>query len=362
MPQNKALVRAAKPKDELMVLGKQEQLELLKQTYAKGASDTEFKMLFAIGNKVGADPFRKEIYLVPFWDNDAKRMARTPVVGIDWYRKQAGKSANYAGQGETEFGEDESTNGCVHPAWAVTPVFNHKFTQPVRVKVFWKEVAKLTKEGVAMSNWKSMPHTMLAKCSEAQGIRKAFPEEVGGVYIEEEMATNGMVAVEGTEIKTNIQAAAPVEKVDPEKIAYLEDLISQSGKLVKQFLAYLKKDKMEDLTAVEIDSWINKFEVEIDAALEKQKKTNPTVEVKQEFVEETIIETPEATADPIAEALEYTPIPEEEKPEEPNQLEKILDAFPGSEVIGDKPVAAKTESKGMATLRATRDRIAANKK
>lgn len=266
MKNEKSLVRSAKEQDNIMVVTKAEQIELLKQTYAKGASDIEFKMLFAVAQRVGADPFRKEIYLIPFWDTEARRMGRTPVVGIDWYRKQAGKSQNYAGQGETEFGPDANTNGCVHPEWAITPIFNHKFSQPIRVKCFWTEVAKISKEGSAVSNWKSMPHTMLAKCSEAQGIRKAFPEEVGGVYIEEEIIP-AQSYIEAEPVKTNIQAVEALPEVDTLKIDHLKFLLETCNKTVEVFLGYLKKDSLSDLTDQEVDTWITKFEKEIEAQL-----------------------------------------------------------------------------------------------
>lgn len=312
MPKGKSLVRAPKEQDDLMVVDKKEQLELLKQTYAKGASDTEFKMLFAVGNKVGADPLRKEIYLVPFWDNDAKRMARTPVVGIDWYRKQAGKSPNYAGQGEAEFGNDVTSNGCTHPEWAVVPIYNHRFSQPVRVRVFWNEVAKISKDGVAVSNWKTMPHTMLAKCSEAQGIRKAFPEEVGGVYIEEEMPTEIITATAIETTKTNIQAAEVKAVLDPGKVEYLGQLLQCIGKKPEAFLKFLKKDKIEDLTDSEADSWIEKMEKEIKAKEGKDELEKIASEV-EEMPAEKVLTADEIIQKTGARVVETIPAKEPKK-------------------------------------------------
>lgn len=331
MPKNNALARTSKKQDEIMVVEKKEQIELLKQTYAKGASDVEFKMLFAVANKVGADPFRKEIYLIPFWDNEAKRMGRTPVVGIDWYRKQAGKSPNYAGQGEAEFGEDVNSNGTTHPAWAVVPIFNHKFTQPVRVKVFWNEVAKIGKDGYALSNWKSMPHTMLAKCSEAQGIRKAFPEEVAGVYIEEEMNDNVIINSEIQAPKTNIQAEVKPVKVDDGKVEYLKQLLQCAGKTEEDFLGYLKKDKLEDIDEVSIDNWIKKLEDQIKANEEKN-----VVPVEAEVVEEPkdqaqqIINTfggkvvSETPAEPVIEDMPKTETPAKPKSAAQLKMDELI--------------------------------------
>jgi hypothetical protein len=35
--------------------------------------------------------------------------------------------------------------------------------------------------------WKAKPHVMLGKCAESQALRRAFPKQLAGLYIKEEM-------------------------------------------------------------------------------------------------------------------------------------------------------------------------------
>jgi hypothetical protein len=43
------------------------------------------------------------------------------------------------------------------------------------------------KDGSPTKFWADMPHVMIAKCAEAIAMRKAFPEDMGGLYVDEEM-------------------------------------------------------------------------------------------------------------------------------------------------------------------------------
>jgi phage recombination protein Bet len=215
----------------------QEKMEIVKQTFCKGASDLQFKFFIELANQIGADPFRREIFMVPRWDNTTKSMAMTPQVSIDYLRKNAGKSPNYAGQGEAEFGPEVISNGCKHPEWAVVPIFNKKFSQPIRVKALWIEFVSTTKSGDANAMWKKFPTVMLAKCSESQGLRRAFPEEIGGLDIPEETEHGNNVDIRVVEHNAEVLMPKKEETVTKEMMEEICSLLSvlnkEEGEMLK---------------------------------------------------------------------------------------------------------------------------------
>ncbi len=179
-----------------------EQVELLKRTICKGATDDELQLFLYQCNRTRLDPFAKQIHPVKRWDKDAQRNVMAIQTGIDGYRliAQRAKGAD----GETEY------EGQVGPFWcgedgvwkdvwleskppmaARIGVWRRGFKEPSYGVALWKEyVQTYTKNGQTLTSpmWIRMQANQLAKCAEALALRKAFPQELSGIHTDEEMA------------------------------------------------------------------------------------------------------------------------------------------------------------------------------
>lgn len=172
-----------------------DQVELLKRTIAKGATDDELQLFAQTCNRLRLDPFARQIFLVKRWDSQAKREVAQSQVSIDGFRLTAQRSGEYRGQMAPQWCGPDGKWVDVWlsrdlPVAARVGVYRAGFVEPlVRVAAF-ESYAQYKKDGGLTHMWQKMPDLMLAKCAEALALRAAFPAELAGVYAPEEMGAD----------------------------------------------------------------------------------------------------------------------------------------------------------------------------
>lgn len=266
------------------------QLKLIRQTVASDTNESEFDLFIAAARNAGLDPFRKQISAIVFSKDDPKKRKMSIITTIDGFRVIAERTRLYRPDDQP-------------PVYEIDPELkspeNPKGIVSCTVKVFkrdqdgqwfacvgqadWDEFAVVKAEWVnnqktgkmkADGNWAKMPRIMIAKCAEAQALRRAFPDVLSGIYAEDELDrakyadTSPSEAIErletqerlaylgGTSILFQMDAGAPLEalplgQVADKIAAHLETMVdvreveafaSANKEGLRQFWGYSKGD------------------------------------------------------------------------------------------------------------------------
>lgn len=200
-------------------------VEVLSSSMYPGASHNSVVMVLAYCKAAQLDPMQKPVHIVPIWSKAAGKMVDTVMPGIGLYRIQAARTEQYAGISEPEYGPaitmKLSGMEVTFPEWCKVTVKRQmsngliaEFTANER----WLENYATAKRDTQAPNamWLKRAYAQLAKCAEAQALRKAFPE-VGSAPTADEMEGK---AFEEAPREVNVQRDDPKE---PEPLPAYQD-------------------------------------------------------------------------------------------------------------------------------------------
>jgi phage recombination protein Bet len=169
-----------------------EQIDLLKRTIARGTTDDEFKLFLEACRRRRFDPFSRLIYPVKRWDSASRSEVMALQSSIDSFRLVAERTGRYAGQlGPFWCGRNgewvDVWLGSEAPAASRVGVLRADFKEPLWGVALWSNYVQKKKDGSVTQFWDRMGPLMLAKCAESVALRRAFPEDLAGLYTSDEM-------------------------------------------------------------------------------------------------------------------------------------------------------------------------------
>lgn len=264
------------------------QLQLVKNTVAKECNEDEFNLFIAVCKRVGLDPFRRQIYAVVYNADKPEKRSMTLMTSIGGLQAIADRSGTYRpDENNPEYTMDKELISPSNPLGILkVEVFPQKYINgewhQLAGEAYWDEFApvidgydevdkgatwqdgnpKMTRvpNGKDMLDprskfWSKMPRRMIAKCAEAQALRKGWPEDLSGLYSPEEMdQQNSRIAseeMEELEINKRLEA---INSQDALSIQWhVTDIIESvpAGKFMDKAIEFVSKSE----SPIELNKW-----------------------------------------------------------------------------------------------------------
>lgn len=216
------------------------QLQIIKQSYARDTNDVEFNLFIEMCRSLNLNPIKGQISAQVYNKNKPDKRHMVVVTQIGGLRAIAARQGDYLPDDEpAAFTYSEAMKDPINPlgiesvtvkVYRLVRGEKHK----IAATVYWDEYAPIEEEWgedesgqrrpngkkKLKSNWLKMPRIMLAKCAEAQALRKGWPEDLSNVYSEEEMEQANIIEGTATEVLDQVAADNRMRKLGSPKHGY----------------------------------------------------------------------------------------------------------------------------------------------
>ncbi|MFJ3393919.1 phage recombination protein Bet [Leifsonia aquatica] len=154
------------------------------------------EQFLSLARRSGLDPLGRQIYCIGRLSGG--RVEWSIQTGIDGFRLVAERSGKYDGQDPAEWltKDGQWVEAFIpdvhgeHPLAARVRVYRSDWTRPSVGVAEWNAYAQKKSNGELNSMWTKQGPGQLAKCAEALAHRKAFPQDLSGLYTDDELAAS----------------------------------------------------------------------------------------------------------------------------------------------------------------------------
>lgn len=173
----------------------QEQIEVIKNTFAVGATLNELKLFVYIAEKTKLDILTRQVHFVKRkrWNANAQKFEEVASyqIGIDGYVEIANRVRGLKGEVlldgfKVKAIVEKDDKGKEHVTGAQATVWRKDFSHPIEFEIDFEEYCQ-KKDGKPTALWESKPKIMIEKCCLALALRRTFPQFYAGTYVPEEL-------------------------------------------------------------------------------------------------------------------------------------------------------------------------------